>query len=226
MMIAIMQPTYLPWVGYFDLIRSVDAFVFLDDVPMAQQRPNWQKENRILVDGQPRWLRLPTLRPRGDATLINQMTIKKTDWALQHCALLAQGYEYADGYARYAGEFEQLVKENSENLCALNISLICWMMGAFGLNTKTVLSSDLPVSTARKDAKIIEICKSLGAQKYFSPSGAKDYCKEESFEREGLELIFQNYTPKQYPQAGADFVSHLSAIDLIFRHPLTCGNYL
>lgn len=222
-----MQPAYMPWIGYFSLIAQVDRFVFLDDVPMAQQRPNWQKENRILSDGQVRWLRLPTIRPDGPDTRLDRVRLRDTGWPQAHLELIRSAYGDTPGYATLAPRLEAvLASESSRSLADLNIAAIRCMMQEFGLDTPVVRSSEIRVPESAKARRILHLCHAVGARRYISPAGARSYCNEAEFLGEGIALSFQEYRPRPYPQGAAGFVSHLSALDLLMRAPAEAAEHL
>lgn len=219
MKLAIMQPTYLPWLGYLSLIAQVDRFVFLDDVPMAQQRPNWQKENRILANGQIRWMRLPTVRPGGPVSLLKDVVLKSADWPEDHIRLLQEAYADESGYAVHGRALEAVLRAGHERLVDLNIEAIRCLMTAFGIDTPLLRSSEIERQSAAKGENLINICRALGATEYISPPGAAGYCRAETFSTQGIGLEFYDYRPRSYPQGSSNFVSHLSAVDVLMRAP-------
>lgn len=218
MRIAIMQPTYLPWCGYFDHIAHCDVFVLLDTVPFAQQRPNWQKENRILTSDGPRWLRLPAQRPHGEATLIKDVTLKHAQWADRHLDLIAGSYGTSPFFGELFPRLEEVLRAGHTHMAELNTACIRLISAYLELETTFVLASDLPHFEASKDMRLVSICKELGGTEYYAALGSHGYIDESNFTNAGLTLRYQNYTHPTYEQPGSDeaFISHLSVLDLLF----------
>jgi len=210
-----MQPTYLPWAGYFGLLDYVDVFVFLDDVQF--QKSSWQTRNRILFNGQEHLLTVPT-RNMSLSTLISDVEIDhRKPWKKKHWKTLTAAYKNAPYAKEVLDLLEPVYSQNIDlNLSELNISIITRIQNFLGINTETVLASEIGCGGTRSD-HIIEICNSLGCTKYVSPPSAKDYLSEDQFEMRGdVELSFYSYLPQEYRQLKTDdFVSHLSIVDVI-----------
>ncbi len=214
MIAAIMQPTYLPWAGYFNLIANSDVFVFLDDAQF--QKSSWHNRNRVIVSGQPHWLTVP-VRHQKLSQKINETSIDYTrPWKKKQIRLLQQAYTRYP----YAGDLFELldVLEANESafLSDLNIATICWLSSKLELETKVLRSSELGISGERTD-RLVDILNYLGAGEYLSPIGASEYLEDDGFlDLTDISLTFQNYTPEVYTQHGAkQFFSHLSIVDVI-----------
>lgn len=220
MRIAIMQPTYAPWSGYFHLIGSVDRFVFLDDVPMAQQRPNWQRENRIMTNNGPRWLRVPVSRPQGPETLLKDVLIKNEAWREAHQTLLHETFSQSGNYNDHGERISGAIHTPSCHLADINIALIISISELLGFETEFVRACELSDIQGSKAARLIAIIKALGGTSYLSPRGAAEYCTSEIFNAAGIELSFQNFVPPTYPQGPLAFQSHFSILDIVLRDTL------
>ena len=181
--------------------------------------PNWQKENRILVDGRIAWLRLPTSRVDGPETLLKNVRLRDRDWASRHLDLIHRGYGDKLGYARHAPALGSILKAQHETLADLNIAVVTWLRDAFQLSTPLKRASHIPRPESNKAQNLLNLCNALGATHYLSPRGADGYCREEDFATSGVSLTFQDYTPRPYDQGTDSFVSHLSALDLLLRDP-------
>lgn len=215
MRVAIMQPTYLPWCGYFDLIASVDRFVFLDTVPLARQRNNWQTANRIRTAEGLRWLRLPAQRPDGEG-LIKDVTFEQGDaWAEGHKRLIAEAYGAAPHYDGAVTPILGMLGQEWGALADLNIALIEEFARYLGLSTQLLRASEIAGAEGAKAERLISICEVLGADAYHSPVGSFDYIDPVLFAGAGLKLTFQHFEHPVYDQGQGDFVSHLSVIDML-----------
>lgn len=217
MKIAICQPTYLPWMGYFDLIDQVEAFVLLDDVQFEKQ--SWQQRNRIKTPLGLQWLTVPVMFRGRLGQLIKDVEVRDIHFWRDHCRAIELNYRRAPFFDSY---FEKLVLglscPNTTLLADLNIRLMEWFMRTFGIKTPMILSSSLS-QPGRRTERLVNICKSLGAERYVSPLGSAAYLLEEHdmMTDQGINLVFQNYEHPQYRQQFPPFIPHASALDLLFN---------
>jgi hypothetical protein len=209
-----MQPTYLPWAGYFGLMAAVDVFVSLDDVQF--ERRSWQSRNRILLHGKDHMLTVP-VRKVARETPIHLIEINpEQDWRTHHLQVLTHAY----GRHPYGPSVLDLIGEvfaaGHTRLADLNIALIKALAGHIGLSAAIVRASELGCGGQRSD-HLAEICRAVGSVSYLSPGGSKDYMTEDQFEeRHGIDVSFQHFEPTPYDQPGAaEFTSHLSIVDII-----------
>lgn len=212
---AIMQPTYLPWVGYMNMIKEVDVFVFLDDVQFSKR--SWQQRNRIILNGKERYLTVPVLTSGKRNQLINEVkTSNDTDWKENHLQILKQAYGkhpyFKDVYKLLKSNFQ----DNNEFLCEININIIKSLMELLDIETKVLKSSDIPVD-GKKSEYLFRICDYLGVSTYLSAPGSKEYIEKEGvFSKSNIEVIYHDFKPPIYNQKDIlEYISHLSVIDLI-----------
>ena len=214
MIATIMQPTYLPWIGYFALMDEADRFVFLDNVQFEKQ--SWQQRNRIKTSNGWTWLSVPVIRKfpqRIDATRINN----SQNWMRKQWKTIEQNYRRARYWERYRAPLSEIYSRNWEHLVGLNLEIIFWLMEEFGIHTETLRASKLPVS-GEKVSLLIDICRYLGASVYLSPAGSACYIEEDNqFNAEGISLEYQRYKHPIYRQLYGEFISHMAAIDLLFN---------
>jgi hypothetical protein len=209
-----MQPTFLPWLGYFSLINSVDKFVFLDIVQFESR--SWQQRNRILINSEARWLTVPTTLPSGRSTLINQVLINKEHYSgLSLIKTLKQAYGNTQGFEYIETNLFQTILSPPDRLSLLNVELITKIVQSLGSNTDLISASELNVSGSKADL-LLDISKTLGATTYVSPLGSRVYLDEYSgFSDSGISLEYQNFDHPTYSQGQDEFISHLSIIDAI-----------
>lgn len=209
-----MQPTFLPWLGYFALIDSVDKFVFLDIVQFESR--SWQQRNRIMINNEARWVTLPTTLPYGRSTSINQVLINREHYSgLLILKTLKHAYGSKPGFGFIEKSLFQALLSPPDYLSLLNVELIERISQSLGSNTMFFLASELKV-TGNKADLLLDISKTLGATTYVSPTGSKVYLEGYSgFSDSGIELEYQNFNHPIYPQGKSTFVSHLSVIDTI-----------
>jgi WbqC-like protein family len=219
MRIAISQPTYLPWIGYFDLIDQVDAFILLDNVQFEKQ--SWQQRNRIKTPAGLQWLTVP-VRLRGRfGQLINEVEIRDIEFWRHHLRAIELNYRRAPFFDNYFEELSfQIVatKSSSPRIADLDIRLIEWFMDVLGIQTRLLLSSQLK-QPGRRTELLANICASLGAKEYVSPLGSAEYLLQEMevLFGKGIDLVFQHYEHPRHRQMFPPFCPYASILDLIFN---------
>lgn len=211
---AIMQPTFLPWAGFFNLISDVDIFVFLDDAQL--QKNSWHNRNRILVNQSAHWISVPVKREKLSQTIAETKLDDSQRWRSKHVKLLQQVYSKHPFSKDILELCEILQKDDSSHLAELNIRLIRWFLLKLEIPTTTFLSSDLNIEGKRTE-RIIDILKKLKASSYFSPKGAEEYLDEDGFlEQKVIKLEVQNFESLPYYQHKKhEFESYLSIVDVL-----------
>lgn len=214
--IGILQPSYLPWLGYFEQIHQADIFVLYDDVQF--EKGSWRNRNRIKTPNGPHWLTVPVLTKGQEFPLINQVRVNNIQsWQKKHLRSLAQYYSKAPHYGQYAPALEELLARPWESLCELNIALTRHLAAALGIDTPFVLSSDLGVPGSGAP-RLVEILSQLGGTVFYEGAAGRDYIKEALFDERGIRLEYQDYQHPVYTQLHGEFVPYLSVVDLLFNH--------
>jgi hypothetical protein len=217
MKIAIMQPTYLPWIGYFDLIRSVDAFVIYDHVQFEKQM--WQQRNRIRNKNGEILLSLSVQHQQGVIKPINEILLdNKAPFLLKHLRSIELAYGRSLNFKEIFPELKEIYSQPYYNLVDVNMAFIKYGMKKLGLTSPIVFSSSLDIQGKKVEA-LVDVCKKLKADKYLSPARAKVYIDENNiFASSGIELIYQDYEHPVYTQQNfKEFISHLSFIDFLMN---------
>ncbi len=219
MKIAICQPTYLPWLGYFDLIDQVDVFVLLDSVQF--QRQSWQHRNRLKTPSGLRWLTVPVMFRGRFGQLINEVQIRDGEFWRHHLRAIELNYRRAPFFGRYFGDLSSQIKTRGSSpalMAELDIHLIEWFMNVMGIRTKVSLSSDLERSGKRIEL-LANICTSLGGKQYVSPLGSAAYLLQgiDVLSDKGIDVVFQHYEHPTYRQLFPPFCPYASVLDLIFN---------
>ena len=211
---AIMQPTFLPWAGFFNLISDVDTFVFLDDAQL--QKNSWHNRNRILVNQNAHWISVPVKREKLGQTIAETKLDDSQRWRSKHVKLLQQVYSKHPFSKDILELCEILQKDDSIHLAELNIRLIKWFLFKMEISTTIVLASDLNIEGKRTE-RLINILKKLKASSYLSPKGAKEYLEEDGFsEQKFVTLEIQNFEALNYFQYKKNiFESYLSIVDVL-----------
>jgi hypothetical protein len=215
MKIAIMQPTYLPWAGYFNLIARADCFVILDDVQFAAR--SWQQRNRILLNGESHMLSIPVLVKGRAEQLIQDATTDETQkWRLKHIATVRRAYcRHPHGTAA-SDLVESVLQREITSLADINVELIAACCRNLGIDGGFPRSSQLNVG-GRKSAHLLEICRHFGADTYLSAAGSREYIEQEGLlSAANMRVQYQNFVATPYPQLGsAEFVANMSIVDVV-----------
>lgn len=221
--IAIIQPTYLPWIGYFDLMDQVYKFVFLDSVNVLKR--SWDVRNRIKTSQGELFLTVPLQSDlHRDLRLFSNTRIDYThNWQKKHLSNIVHAYAKVPFFEEVYHDFEQLIKTKYSTIAELNITIICFIADKIGIKTLFYKSSEISGIEGRKDVRLVNICHALGATKYLSPQGSAAYIEAEqpggAFPSAGIELYYHNFEHPTYPQQDSFFMSHMSIIDLL----MNCG---
>lgn len=212
--VGIIQPNYIPWRGYFHLIREVDVFVFLDDVQYTKQ--DWRNRNRIrLKSGALTWLSVP-VKAKSD-TPIREVEINyATNWVHKHLTALEQNYGRAPFFGTYFEPFREVLQAGERRLSDLDIRLCRLICGWLGIETDLVLASDL-ACPGHKDEKLIAMTRKLGGTHYLSGPAAQGYIRPQMWEAAGIGLSYMEYPAyPAYPQIARPFEPAVSVLDLLF----------
>lgn len=217
MRVCILQPTYLPWLGYFEQIHRADIFVFYDDVQYSKH--SWQNRNRIKTPAGQLWLTVPTLKTEESRKIRDMRIDNKLPWARKHLKSIKTFYCHSRYYNDYIPYFHEIYLRRWEHLADLNIECIRRICELLGIHRQFARSSELEVKGERSE-RLVKICQLFHADAYFSGQSAKDYLKEELFKKAGITVEYQVYKHPEYQQLFGEFVPYLSTIDLLFN----CGS--
>lgn len=213
---AIMQPTFIPWAGYFNLMSQVDVFVFLDDVQFNKR--SWQQRNRVIQpSGEELVLSVPVHSKGKYDQKINEVEINEaTNWREKHKKTLQLSYSKSLFREELFEIVDKLYEQKISNLSEFNKYLIVMLNELLNINTKIISSSELDFIDT-KSAYLVKICRQLDCEIYLSPLGSKTYIEEEQiFQTEGIEVIYQSFQPKEYVQRHSkEFITSLSILDVI-----------
>lgn len=213
---VILQPTYLPWIGYFAMIDLTDTFIFYDDVQFVKQ--SWQQRNKIRQnENNWLWLTVPVIQKFGQK--INETLIdNKSYWNKKHIKSIQAVYSQAQYFNSFIGEISNILLKNWEYLCDLDISIITKICKMLDINIpKFIKSSDLSGIDGQKTDRVISILKKIGADEYISGPAAKDYIDIKEFDQHNIKLYWFNYEHPIYPQSCSKFMPYLSIVDLIMN---------
>jgi hypothetical protein len=214
--VAIIQSNYIPWKGYFDIIRDVDLFVFYDDVQYTVR--DWRNRNKIKGRDGELWLTVPVPADSRDRR-VQEVTLPEAGWAAKHWKTLTYYYEKAPHFRRYRDFFEHVYMERRwERLSELNQFVIQAIARDFlGIQTRFV-TSDTLAPEGKKQDRLLDVLRKVGASAYLSGPAARDYIEPAAFEQADIDLYFKDYSGYlPYPQAHAPFNHGVSIVDLLFQ---------
>jgi hypothetical protein len=216
---AVIQPSYIPWRGYFDLIGRSDVFVFYDDV--QYDKHGWRNRNRIKTANGPAWLTIP-VRKKGNVergVRIDEIEIaSESGWNRKHLASLRQSYARAPHLDRYLPLLERHLEDPPELLAELTIALTIEIARELGYETEFRRSSQMELSGDRVE-RLLAVLGEVGADHYLSGPSAADYIDDETFAAAGVELEYASYDYPEYPQLHPPYEPQVSIVDLLFM----CG---
>jgi len=217
-----MQPTYIPWIGYFDLMDQSDIFIFYDNVKIT--RSYWDVRNKIREKNGSIFLSVPIKRnlPSKDLTFVNAKINYDVPWINKHLKSIKQNYQKSKHFDELYTIFSKIINEKKQYLADININLIEIFRKKMGIDTIVRKTSQMDSFCGAKDEKLVNICKSIKADKYLSPIGAAPYIEKTNpggnFSLNNIKLFYHNYLHPQYEQQYKPFISHLSIIDLLFNY--------
>lgn len=217
--IVILQPGYLPWLGFFDLMYKADTFVILDDVQYTVR--DWRSRNRIKTPEGVMWLTVPVQGKGLRGKLIKDVEVDNTQqWQKKHLRSMESFYGKAEHFKEVIELINDIYRKNYTFLIDVDMDFILRAKEFLSLESKIVLSSEIP-STGKRDEKLLSICKHLNATHYLTGNAAKAYLRESIFKVKGITVEWHDYHLPYYNQLWlkkAGFISHLSIIDLLFNH--------
>lgn len=217
--VVILQPGYLPWLGFFDQMRAADVFVYYDDVQFDKH--GWRNRNRIKdAAGQPHWLTVPVRHSSLNLPRIIDVEVDpRAPWARKHIGTLRQFYSRAPFLKQYLPELEDLLNRDWQRLVDLDLAVVALMCRWLKIERRIERSSELKID-GTQSGRLLNICKHLGATRYLSGAAARDYLDVGLFDPQGIQVSWQNFVHPEYPQLHGAFVPYLSALDLL----LNCGD--
>jgi hypothetical protein len=217
MRIVILQPSYLPWSGYFDQMFKSDAFVIYDDV--QYDKHGWRNRNRIKTARGPQWLTVPVLIKGRNSPINREVEINNTvSWQTKHLRSIVQNYSKAPFFKPTLDLVQNILERQWRFLIDLNMAFIQMIVEQLGLDTKIYFSSELKIPNAGKTERLIEICRYFRADTFLEGDAGKEYIDERLFARADVQLEYHGYQHPVYRQLHGDFIPYMSVIDLLFNH--------
>ena len=219
MTLAIMQPYFLPYIGYFSLLKAVDRFVVYDDVAFINR--GWVNRNQILVGGKAHLFTIP-LREASQNKKIREIELdESTRWREKLLRTVEQTYKKAPHFAPAYSLLAQVLQTPAGTIADLALNGLRAVNEYLGLRTELVPTSTVYQNSHLKaQERILNICRREGADRYINPIGGMELYDKSTFAEAGIELFFIQSEKVEYPQFGGEFVPWLSILDvLMFNSP-------
>jgi len=214
--IGILQPGYIPWLGFFEQVYRSDVFVIYDDV--QYDKNGWRNRNRIKCPQGIQWLTVP-VKLRGLDTPINEVLIVPGNWQRKHLATIKHCYKKSPYFEEVFPILENILSNEWQYLIELDMEIIDAVHDYLGQHRHIVRSSTLGIKEDDPTRRLVNICRHLNADVFYEGASGKNYLVEDEFIKNGIKLQFQDYRYTPYPQLFDAFVDKLSIIDLLFN----CG---
>jgi len=217
MIIAISQPTTFPWLGYFDIIKKSDVFVFLDNVKFEKR--SWQMRNKLKMGTKNKeseiWIGIPTRLEKTNTLIKDVLIDNNQDWKKKHL------YTFLSLYGKKYQEIsflQEMYEEEWDKLAEFNIEFIKKCSKYLGINTKMEKASEMSIDQ-KKSQLLLNICKKFNATEYLTTIGSKVYLENDKkiFDDANIKITYHEYRHPVYKQKGKKFLEKLSVLDLLFN---------
>ena len=214
MIVAIHQPEYLPWLGFFKKMMNAELFVFLDDVQFRKK--SWQNRNRIRINDGTTLLSIPV--HTHSYPKINEVTIdNEKNWSIRHKKSILYNYAKAPYFDEIKDFIESIFEKKFQYLVDLNTEIIKFIMNELEIKSKIVFSSELEISKKGSD-RVLDICKAVDADHYITGTfWAESNLRVEEFKKSNIDVEFQKFQHPIYKQIHGEFIPEMSIIDLLFN---------
>lgn len=213
--LVVLQPGYLPWLGYFDLMNKADVFIHYDDVQFDKH--GWRNRNRVKGPNGTVWLTVPVLHSgRFGQSLIDVEIDNRQDWRRKHLLTLRQSYARASFVHTILLRLQEILQRPWLRLVDVDLAIIEWLATELGISPQFHRSSLLNVGGDRNH-RLINFCRYFGASRYISGNAAREYIDLRLFTAAGIELIWHDYSHPTYPQQHNGFIPYLSVLDLLLN---------
>jgi len=227
MIVVILQPSYIPWRGYFDQIRCADLFIFYDDV--QYDKHGWRNRNQIKSQQGKQWLTIPV----HSAGVTQGLKIKdvKIDWSKpwpkNHLKAMTISYNKAPYFKKYLPLLEAFYSRHDDSIAEFTIETTISLARELGnLHTRFMRSSEVVGIDGQKTERLIQILTKVGATHYISGPSARDYIEQEKFDKAGITLEYMTYDYPEYPQLYPPYDPYVTILDLLFMTGEEAGKYI
>lgn len=214
MYLAIMQPYFFPYIGYFQLINKVNHFIFLDDVNFIKK--GWINRNRILINGQSKFINVPLKNISQNRKIYEHSIDHSTHWQRKLVQSISLSYKRAPFFNQIFPIIEDLVQINEDLISTYNRHIITRICEYLGINTKFTMSSEYSNNNLKGQERILDLCIQENTETYINLSGGKSLYSSREFQEKQMDLLFLSASEEiKYTQFDDKFLPNLSIIDVL-----------
>jgi hypothetical protein len=224
---VILQPSYIPWRGYFHQISKADCFIFYDDVQFDSR--GWRNRNQIKTPQGVKWLTIPVYKKgaRAEGTLIKDVRIcPDTRWQDKHRRALEHSYSKAPFFNAYMPRLERFYQEPWEFLSELVIEMTMALASELGVPRRRFVRSSTLQAEGNKTDRLLNLLQKAGATHYITGPSARSYLEEEKLLAAGISLEYMSYDYPEYTQLYPPFAGAVSILDLLFMKGPAAMQYI
>jgi hypothetical protein len=225
--IAILQSNYIPWIGYFDIINTVDVFVIYDSVQYTKN--DWRNRNRIKTANGPTWLTIPITTSKSSTQRISEAKIANSLWTKKHWKSIESSMAKSPFFDMFREDWLSWYQAANEfgHLHDVNILFLKGVCGQLGINTEIICDTDLTYSGYTPSDKLVSICEALNAESYLTGPAGLNYLDLDVFANKGIDIEVMDYGYyKPYEQPHGEFIQNVSALDLLVNVGLGSRKFL
>jgi len=215
---VIHQPDFLPYLGFFHRFLQADLWVILDNVQFIHKGSGWQHRDKIKTPIGEKWITISVQKPKLGTPIKEVILSKDVDWRSNHLNLIKQNYRKAEFFNEIFPYIEELYRFDCFKMVDFNLKSIKLLKNIFDIKIESVMASSLG-GEGKNNELLADILLKAGAAIYLSGIGAKDYFKQEPFDKAKIKVMWQEFEHPVYPQLFGKFIPYLSSIDLLFN----CG---
>jgi WbqC-like protein family len=213
---VILQPGYIPWLGFFNQMALADHFVYLDDI--QYDRRGWRNRNRIRGPNGPVWLTVPVVQKgQYDQILLNTRIDRTVKWQRKHLNAIRLYYAKTRFFTSYFPALETLLSQDFEYLVELDLAVIDLMRDWLGITTPVSRASTLSIENTDKTGRLVEISQKTGIKEYISGPLCENYLELAQFTDAEVDVYFHEYSHPEYRQHFSPFTPYLSTLDLLLN---------
>lgn len=214
--VIITQSNYIPWKGYFSAMREATHLVLYDD--MQYTKRDWRNRNKLITSNGPKWLSIPIDVKGKYYQKINEAQVSNSEWGVQHWNFIKNNYNKSPYFKKYQHHFIDLyLNPSSTYLSDINLDFIKKIITLLEIEIKVISSKEFDLN-GDKTEKLVNICKELTAEKYFTGPAAKNYMDESLFIKNNIEIEYYNFSGyPEYKQQWEGFSHAVSILDMFFN---------
>jgi hypothetical protein len=218
--VAIHQPNFLPWLGFFDKIRRSDVFVVMDNAQFSKTGGTWTNRVQMMVNRKQAWITVPVVRAYHGLRTVREMEINDSQpWRAKLLRTIEMSYGRAPHFSEIAPVVRELIEQPTNDLAEYNLTAIRTLCARLQLTTPVVIGSSLAAEGRATDL-LVSMVTAVGGTAYLAGGGASGYQEDEHFQQHGVELVYQDFLHPLYPQSNSDsFIPGLSIVDAL----MNCG---